>query len=684
MGTSYGVWKSLNIIIETLIMRIPFLTFILILCCLTGCSQNDTHDFHRPGKITIDPKRWYQLNNTTKGLDELFNGYQYDKLYTGAGTVLDNYDAYYPILAGEKMTIDSICFFDWEGSNEKQPMTIYAILDNWQKIPIAVFTGLRYNAWNGPDPKKPDVFALDKPVTNIRYLVINSWGNFPGEIEFYGPYTSPSPISKAKIKPVPLKNFFGINAFEWDFENPENPRLLDPSRLAAIKKFTGFRHYMDWDKLESTEGRYGFNPAYNGGWNYDTIYQWCKTQNIEVLACLKTIPPWMVATYPKDKQDGENTPLRYGKDPSDPLSYIEQAKVAFQYAARYGNNKKIDRSLLTMEPENNVRVGLSLVSYIECDNERDKWWKGRKAYQTGREYAANLSAFYDGNKNKMGPGVGIKNADPTMKVVMAGQANPTTDYVRGMIDWCKEYRGYKPDGSVDLAWDIINYHFYANDASIDPSKKQTTGVAPETALADSFANEFIQMSYQYAGDMPVWITEAGYDINPNSPQKAPPINDKAAQETEANWILRTSLLYARSGIQKVFYYELYDDNPDNTTKYATSGLINKDRSRRPAADYIFQTNKLFGEYTYKETINKNPIVDRYTYNNTSMYMLVIPDEESRSETYTLDLGKSINAYIYTPTIGSYNMKLVTKKTKNGKIDIEVTETPVFVTTFESK
>ena len=664
-------------------MRISCLTFILVLCFLTGCSQSDVHDFHKPGKIPIDPKRWYQLNNTSKGLDELFNGNQYDKLTTGNGMVLENYDAWYPILDGEKMTIDSISMFDWEGSNEQHPMTIYAILDDWRKVPIAVFTGLRYNAWNGPYPNRPDVFALDTPVSNISYLVINSWGNFPGEIEFYGDYTPPHPLSKAKIQYAPLKNFFGVNAFEWDFEAPNDPGRLDPARIAAIKNFTGFRHYLDWDKLESKEGQYAFTTAYNGGWNYDTIYQWCKAQNIEVLACIKTLPPWMVETYPKDEQDGENVPARYGKDRSDPISYIEQARLGFQYAARYGSNKKVDTRLLTFEPENkpHMHVGLGLVKYIECDNERDKWWKGRKAYQTGREYAANLSAFYDGNKNSMGPGVGVKNADPAMKVVMAGLAGPVTDYVRGMIDWCKQYRGYKHDGSVDLPWDVMNYHFYANDASLDPSKEQKTGVSPEAAKTDSFANDFIQVAHQYAHDMPVWVTEAGYDINQSSIQKAPGTNKRSALEIQAIWTLRTSLLYARCGIQKVFYYELYDDNPGNSTKYATSGLMNKDRSRRPVADFLYQTNKLFGAYTFTETISKEPTVDHYTYNNTDMYMLVNPESNT---TYALDLGKAEYAYLYKPKAGSDNMEMIKMKTTKGKIEIQVTETPVFVTSFECK
>ena len=45
-------------------------------------------------------------------------------------------------------------------------------------------------------------------------------------------------------------------------------------------------------------------------------------------------------------------------------------------------------------------IGLNLIKYVECENERDKWWKGRRAYQTLAEYAANLSAFYDGHKTR--------------------------------------------------------------------------------------------------------------------------------------------------------------------------------------------------------------------------------------------------------------------------------------------
>jgi endoglucanase len=318
------------------------------------------------------------------------------------------------------------------------------------------------------------------------------------------------------------------------------------------------------------------------------------------------------------------------------------------------------------------------VKYIECDNERDKWWKGRKAYQTGREYAANLSAFYDGHKNTMGAGVGVKNADPSMQVVMGGLAAATPDYVRGMIDWCKQYRGYKADGSVNLCWDVINYHLYSNDASTSQGGNSTRGAAPEVSNTAQVAQSFVQMAHQYANDMPVWVTETGYDTNQGSPLKAIAIGNKSVLQTEADWTLRTALLYARWGVERTFFYMLADDNAASPVQFNSSGLLNADRSAKPAADFLRQANALLGNYTYTGTLNSDPLVDRYEASGKTIYALVVPDEKNRTATYTLDLGSATTATIYQPTAGQADMKATPVNTPNGKLTITVTETPQFV------
>jgi endoglucanase len=404
------------------------------------------------------------------------------------------------------------------------------------------------------------------------------------------------------------------------------------------------------------------------------------------LADIKTLPQWMLDSYPADQQDVENVPVMYGKDFSDPNSYIEQAKLAFQFAARYGSNKNVNTGLLSVDPTvrwtgdvaNTVKVGLGLIRYIECDNERDKWWKGRKAYQTAYEYAANLSAFYDGNKNTMGPGVGVKNADPNMQVVMCGTALATTDYIRGMVDWCKQHRGYKSDGTVNLCWDVINYHLYSNNAGTSQGGNSTNGAAPETSGAAATAQDFINAAHRYVQDMPIWVTELGYDLNQGSPLKAISIGTKSALQVEADWELRSSLLYARSGVQRAFFYEMYDQDASSTTQFASSGLMNTDGTRRPAADYLYQANKLLGAYSYSYTVANNPIVDVYSLKGKNAYVLVMPTQNGSTATYNLDLEQADSAFIYTPAIGSDNMSVRKIKATNGKINLTVTETPTFV------
>jgi hypothetical protein len=487
---------------------------------------------------------------------------------------------------------------------------------------------------------------------------------------------------------VAFKNMLGVNAFEWNFlqdpGNPNNGMQIYEPKMELIKSFAGVRHYLDWEKIEPQKGKYTFNPTRNGGWNLDVMYQRSKADGIDMLVCLKTCPPWLLETYPANERDAENVPMPYGSNKADPQSYILQAKAAFQFAARYGRTKITDLSQLSVDvtprwtgdPVNEVKTGLGLVKYIECDNERDKWWKGDKAYQKPEEYAANLSAFYDGNKGKLGKGVGVKTADPNMMVVMAGLAKTDVAYVNAMIDWCKNNRGYKANGAVDLCFDVINFHLYANDHLLNSSGNATKGIAPELSEAGKVAADFVKLGNTY--HLPVWVTEAGYDVNANSPQRAVKIGNKSEQLTQADWNLRTALLYARYGIKKLFFYELYDDNIANPTQYASSGFITADLKRRPAADYILQVKSLLGNYSYRETISQNPLVDVYKSGSKTIYAMVSPSQEGKAVAYNLTVPAAKQFVVYQPIAGALSMAKRTEKPVNGTLKITVTETPLFV------
>ena len=438
--------------------------------------------------------------------------------------------------------------------------------------------------------------------------------------------------------------------------------------------------------MESEQkGDYTFNPAFSGNWDYDIIYERCKQDSILVLADLKNIPDWLMNTYPASSRDNENAPAPYAADLNVPASYIDQAKMAFQFAARYGYNKNVDKTQVKVVTKkrypddipNDPKVGMGLIKYIECGNERDRWWGADETHQNPEEYAANMSAFYDGNLGKLGPNAGVKTADPNMQVVMGGLASADIKYIQRMIEWCKKYRGYKKDGSVNLCFDVINYHLYSNNGDVRTHKRATTGIAPELSNDGSIANAFVKLANSLPQHPEVWLTETGYDINQDSYQKAESIGAKTVLDEQANWILRTSLLYIRYGIKRVFFYQLFDDHAGGSTQYATSGLA-EGIKRRPAADYILQTGKLMGNYNYIKTISKDPLVDVYQLGSKTMYVLTIPDETGRTGTYTLDLGKAKTANLYHLKIGADEMGKTQISTVNGKLKIEVTETPVFV------
>lgn len=494
-----------------------------------------------------------------------------------------------------------------------------------------------------------------------------------------------SGIKNVRPSIFPFRNYINVNAFEWDVTQQDRPDSIDEKRLNLLKSFSGIRHYLDWMRIEHKQGKYTFNPNRNGGWDYDLIYQKLKEANIDVLVDLKDCPEWLMNTYPSDQRGSDNVPSPYGLDRSKPQSYIIQAKTGFQFAARYGSNKNIDSGLVTVDKSlrwngdksNTVKIGLGLIKYIECDNERDKWWKGKKAQQSAEEYAANMSAFYDGNKGKMGKNVGVKTADPKMMVVMGGLATANPEFVVKMINWCKKNRGTKKDGTVDLCFDVINYHLYSNNGFIN-NDNATVGVAPELSNIGSVADKFIKMATDNANNIPVWITETGYDIEAHTSQRAIAVGKKTSYITQADWNLRTSLLYARKGLQKCMFYMLDDVDINSHIQYSSSGFVNANLTRRPSADYMLQTKNLLGNYFYNSTLSAEPIVDLYKLDKKEMYVLTVPDQKGRTATYELNLGDAKQAIIHSLQVGKDATLDKTVNTINGKLIISVSETPVFV------
>jgi hypothetical protein len=643
-------------------------------------------------KIPIAANRWMSTTHAPNGVAALFNGLTAESINTGFANWKPNYQFIYPVEDYEQINLKKIKLYDYTGSFSSEPAIFSATTKSGKVIPLGSFNGGKYMEWVGPYPERnlsgEQAFLLDSTVNDIQYITIYcTRNNLPTEIEFYGNYS----VTDAPLPATPIAASFngavGMNGFEWDFVNPTiNSRKIDEVKYGAIANFKGFRQYLDWKRIENTKGWYTFSPAHNGGWDLDMTYARCKRDSIEVLVCMKDIPDWMKATYPTGEQFADNIPLEYGAARDSVQSYVAKAKAAFQFAARYGRNNQIPDSLLrvntaprwTNDPPNTIKKGLDYVQYIECGNELDKWWKDQRGYMNSFEYAALLSAFYDGHKGTLGPGVGVKNADSTMKVVMTGLASGNVNYVRGMVEWCRINRGYLPSGQINLCWDVINYHHYSNDAANSQLTTSTRGAAPELGNVESVANNFSKFSNQYCGGMPVWVSELGFDLNQQSPMKAIPIGNRTALQTQADWTLRSALLNWRQGISRLFYYELNDFNLNSSVKYASMGLCDSLYQRRPALDYLTQVNRLMGNYHFVQNLQHQAEVDLYENGAQKIYAVWMPTEQGAQQLTVLNFNQVDSVIINLPVEGSMLMNTYTRAVYNDTIQLLATETPVFV------
>ncbi|WP_207432762.1 T9SS type A sorting domain-containing protein [Sabulibacter ruber] len=647
------------------------------------------------GQIPYKPYWGYHKDKSNQNIAGLFDGIIQKTVNMGTSEMMPESDIVLNFPDQMEVELQKISFYDGQGSIPAgyEVKVIYVERGTGREITGPQYNGDKYLAWID--------HTLTTPIKVSAVILRKRRGvSLPDEIKFYGkykPYTPPTFTKPA----YPLKRMLGINTYPSDNASTDPERLK--WKIAAIAPYHVVRDYVDWNILETNgEGLYAFQPTMKGNWKLDDIYARHKANGKEVVVCLKNLTGWMVNTYPSAIRSYENAPMpykssyttvtasgtnyfneEYNKAKKTPATYVAIARMAFQFAARYGSNTGVNPALVKAVGTQ-AKIGLNLVKKIEANNEPDRHWKGRAGNQNSDEYAAYLSAFYDGHMGTMGPGVGVKQADPNMIVVCGGIATTKTAFYQGLVDWCKKNRGYLPNGKVNLCFDEINYHAYNNNFDGEQyADGGRVGVAPELSLAPNNINNYHQINKEFIsnGDMPIIITETGYDWNSKT-QGTKVIGSKDKFMVQGDWILRTSLDYAMAGLSGLYFYQLYDDATGsiyNTTQYATSGHVDRETlKRRPAADYMAQVWKYFGDYIPVERLSKDPRIDKYRDNSgKTMYACWVPDDKDRRVDYTLNVGTD-SAYVYTLRIGTEEMGVAKMKTTNGRIALTVTETPTFV------
>lgn len=515
------------------------------------------------------------------------------------------------------------------------------------------------------------------------------------------PTSTPTPLPEPTEQPAPDFGFtfgdmVGTNGFFTD----------DLRNYQSV----GFvREYHNWTWTEASAGE-GFpqtastlNPdvMFTNRWSsFDNYYQKLKELGVGVDICIQggvSDRTGLWGVRPNYQGDRMST---------KPSSYLAHAASMFQHAARYGSNKTIDPALVKVAPGTTKEIGMDLVKYFENWNEPNATWETAGNQFIPAQFAAMSSADYDGHMGTMGPGVGLKNADPNAKFVMGGLAGLSYDFLKGMIEWFQANRTEDQwkaahngslEGYVMYPFDAINVHYYCPDGTA------LTGLSPEDDHLDTRIAQIVSLRNKYFPKAEMWLSEFGWDSNQGSPSSATVeytdsngnvinagINKGlTGKEVQGRWLVREYLMLAAAGVDRATQFMIRDAGNAGSGRFETCGMIGSTdgsgANKKPSWYYVgtmnhwLKTTKFekaldagisyMMAYQFKEKDNNDRAIAVW---NTTSNNKVVND-------YQLTLPEGAN-YAYAVTMEDMEATGVVESLPiiNGKVSVDVSEKPIFV------
>ena len=543
--------------------------------------------------------------------------------------------------------------------------------------------------------------------SNTRYIqVVFTDGSAPHEVQLYG-----------------YQNGDGDDIYDYKISLPSINEMMGMCGFAAIGGGN--------TPVESVECTSVLREYHNFGWsysmtkfpnkasvfasssmgNFDERYEEFVRAGITVIPCIQ----WKLADEPmSNKVDAtgmpmfdENGSLIKGDywDKFNPLTYFVYADNMFAYAARYGVNTSMSLLQIAGEHTNETlrpAVGLGLVKWLELGNEPDANWHGGMVnYYAPYQLAALNSACYDGHEGTLKSAVsdygyhyGIKNADPSMGVAMAGISAASNEYITAMCYWMKANR---TDGNVAI--DAFNVHHYmSKPITVQTPNGEATryvGMCPEEADLQGVLSQLIGIRNKYYGDKEVWITEFGWDTNQSyaTVNSAHAYGDYTGREVQAMWLTRAYLLLSASGVDKATMYMCEDTGLEDKSvgKFFTSGVIafEKDENgntvevKKESFYYLYTLKNTLGGYTFIEEVeayDENVMIYKFqNENGKTAYAVWCPTSDGTVvEGYCFGTGSTTAELVENEHGYTNGVKSTLTPDQYGYVTINVTENPIYI------
>jgi hypothetical protein len=343
-----------------------------------------------------------------------------------------------------------------------------------------------------------------------------------------------------------------------------------------------------------------------------------------------------------------------------PLAFRPFAIYSSLFATKFGAKSAKPPGFGTvyesMVAESSKHWNEGTIDYIEIHNEPDASWNNPEEpimidntfgpsavnldylnkplthyYFLPEQYAAMLSAAYDGDSkapefriNNLEAYWGIKNLSPYTKVVVGGSVDLRSTYWDQVVEKCQALPRRQ---NAPLPFDVMNYHFYAQSAQPPMSntlefsyfeqgikipgtdaQASTRGVHPEhpnITLRERVKNLISsQHNTLVPRNIPWWLTEMGYDTRSNiSFVRIDPFGGLHQETIHGQWLTRYFLEVAAAvvgnkSMDKVYIYELDDNNSASGGYYETSGLVTDQNIPKRSWFHIQTLKNTLGLYRF--------------------------------------------------------------------------------------
>ena len=642
---------------------IKFLIFVSLLAILaifaTSCAKETKVieiDYINMTYVGSSFKNFSKLFDEQSTLDPLCDNTREPKTgitaldYDANGSIDDeDKKAFYDLtvdLFSEHMVKYIYVYFEDEGSNLKAETGTPFAYENEFKIESS--------------SKKWNRLEIGEKTRYIDITFQN--GKAPSEVIIYGYQTGkPDKINTEKHNYKTFEYFLGMNGNTQDYKNKVSRVMCAPY----------FRDYINWAWFydyksypqPGTQFSSGFSNAYDG--NYRNL----TSEFVRV----EPVPCFMFGGEVKLPD----------VDSRLPEAYAMYGELLYQVGVRYGNNPLNTEEMVYLSGKRaQKKVNTNVIKWIEAGNEPNG--EGNDGFNP-YEIAALTSTSYDGHcstvKSGSGSGVGVKNADPNLKMAMAGLAGVGTYYIKSMVHWMKFNR---PDGKIAL--DAFNVHTYCRKTVTYNGYTFSYGVAPEIGDITGELKNLAEFRDKYYPDIELWLTEFGWDTNTSyeTENACHPYGEFSARELQAMWLVRAYFMFASVGVDRCAMYMCSDLGNEETSvgKYGTSGVIASNGEFKDSYYYIYTLRNTMGDMYFSEIIDSgNENVWIYRFENgkgKSCYAVWCPTMDSvevKNYKLTIDGNDATMVEFANKEINGISTHLTVE---NKTVTVDVSERPVLI------